>query len=64
MYGNKKRKEKENVGMLSNRKAELVTNNTGKTEVLNTFFTPVFTSTAGPSGLHNKRLRQAQTHSQ
>lgn len=52
--------EKENVGLLSNRNAELVTNNTGKAEVLNTFFSPVFT--AGTSE-QKSRLRHTQTHS-
>ncbi|GAB0180769.1 mitochondrial enolase superfamily member 1 [Grus japonensis] len=53
-YVNNKQKQKENIGPLLNRRGELVTNNTEKAEVLNTFFTSVFTSTVGPQALGTK----------
>lgn len=58
-YVNNKWKQKENIGLLSNRRGELVTNNIGKAEILNTFFTPVFTSTAGPQALGAKVQAEA-----
>jgi len=42
-YVNYEQKQKENPGLLLNRRGELVTNNAEKAEVFNTFFTSVFT---------------------
>ena len=53
-YVNNKQKQKKNTGPLLNRRGELVTNNTEKAEVLNTFFTSVFTNTVGPPALKTK----------
>ncbi|GAB0206598.1 mitochondrial enolase superfamily member 1 [Grus japonensis] len=53
-YVNNKQKQKENIGPLLNRRDELVTNSAEKAEVLNTFFTSVFTSTVGPQALGTK----------
>ncbi|KAK4828724.1 hypothetical protein QYF61_000715 [Mycteria americana] len=60
-YVNNKQKQKENTGPLLNKKGELVTNNAEKAEVLNTFFTFVFTSTAGPQTLGTKIQIDANT---
>ena len=49
-----KQKHQENIGPLLNRRDELVTNTTENAEVLNTFFTSVFTSTVGPQGMGTK----------
>ncbi|PKU48926.1 rna-directed dna polymerase from mobile element jockey-like [Limosa lapponica baueri] len=48
---NHRMNQKENIGPLLNRRSELVTNNAEKAEVLNTFFTSVFTSAVGPQAL-------------
>ncbi|GAB0179274.1 mitochondrial enolase superfamily member 1 [Grus japonensis] len=60
-YVNNKQKEKENTGPRLNRRGELVTNNAEKAEVLNTFFTSVFTSTVGPQALGTKIQVDANT---
>ncbi|KAK4826132.1 hypothetical protein QYF61_005284 [Mycteria americana] len=60
-YINNKQKQKENIGLLLNRRGELVTNNAEKAEVLNTFFTSVFTSTVGPHALRTKIQVDANT---
>ncbi|KAK4810859.1 hypothetical protein QYF61_008831 [Mycteria americana] len=60
-YENNKQKQKENIGLLLNRRGELVTNNAEKAEVLNTFFTSVFTSTVGPQALGTKIQVDANT---
>lgn len=49
-----KQKQKENIGLLLNRRGELVTNNAEEAEVLNPFFTSVFTSIVGPQALGTK----------
>lgn len=43
-----KQKEKENIGWLSKRRGELAANDADEAEVLNAFFTSVFTRTAVP----------------
>jgi len=53
-YINNKQNQKENIGPLLNRRGELVTDNAGKAEILNTFFTSVFTSTVEPQVLGTK----------
>ncbi|PKU27117.1 rna-directed dna polymerase from mobile element jockey-like [Limosa lapponica baueri] len=50
-YVNNTQKQKENIGPPFNRRGELVTNNTEKAEVLNTFFSSVFIITVGPQAL-------------
>ena len=60
-YVNNKQKQKENIGPLLNRRGELITNNAEKAEVLNTFFTSVFTSTVGPQALGIKIQVNANT---
>ncbi|GAB0179359.1 mitochondrial enolase superfamily member 1 [Grus japonensis] len=47
-------KHRDNISPLLNRRNELVTSNTEKAEVRNTFFTSVFTSTVGPQALGTK----------
>ena len=49
-----KQKKKENIGPLLNGKGESITKAAEKAEVLNTFFTSVFTSTAGSQALGTK----------
>ncbi|KAK4809950.1 LOW QUALITY PROTEIN: hypothetical protein QYF61_002907 [Mycteria americana] len=61
-YVNNKQKQNENTGPLLNRRRELVTNNAEKAEVLNTFFTSVFTSTVGPQALGTKIQVDANTN--
>ena len=51
---NHKQKKKENIGPLLNGKGESITNDAEKAEVLNTFFTSVFTSTVGSQTLGTK----------
>ena len=51
---NHKEKKKENIGQLLNRKGKSITNDAEKAEVLNTFFTSVFTSTVGSQALGTK----------
>ncbi|KAM6036240.1 uncharacterized protein LJ206_001286 [Theristicus caerulescens] len=53
-YVNCKQKQKENIGPLLNSRGESVTNNAEKAEVLNTFFTSVFTNTVGSQALGTK----------
>ncbi|KAK4814746.1 hypothetical protein QYF61_026723 [Mycteria americana] len=60
-YVNNKQKQKEDICPLLNRRGELVTNNAEKAEVLNTFFTSVFTSTVGPQALGKKIQVDANT---
>ncbi|GAB0209387.1 mitochondrial enolase superfamily member 1 [Grus japonensis] len=60
-YVNNRRKQKNNIGPLLNRRGELVTGNAEKAEVLNTFFTSVFTSTVGPQALGTKIQVDANT---
>ncbi|GAB0188526.1 mitochondrial enolase superfamily member 1 [Grus japonensis] len=60
-YVNNKQKQKDNIGPLLNRRGELVTNNADKAEVLNAFFTSVFTSTTGPLALGTKIQVNANT---
>jgi len=60
---NNKQKQKENIDPLLNRRGELVTNNAEKAQVLNIFFTAVFTNSVGPQEWEQKsRLVQTQTH--
>lgn len=47
-YINSKRKTRENVGPLLNEVGVLVTEDTGKAELLNVFFESVFTAKASP----------------
>ena len=60
-YINIKQKQKENIGLLLNRRGELVTNNAEKVEDVNTFFISIFTSTAGPQALRTKIQVDANT---
>ena len=60
-YINNKQKQKENTGPWLNWRGELVTNNAEKGEVLNTFFTSVFTSTVGAQALGTKIQVDANT---
>ncbi|KAK4812899.1 hypothetical protein QYF61_027293 [Mycteria americana] len=60
-YVNNKQKQKENIGPMLNRRGELVTNNAEKAEVLNTFFTSIFTSTVGLQTLGTKIQVDANT---
>ncbi|KAK4827691.1 hypothetical protein QYF61_020825 [Mycteria americana] len=53
-YINNKQKQKENIGLLLNRRGELVTNKAEEAEILDTFFTSDFTSTVGPQTLGTK----------
>lgn len=45
MYGKGKRKTTEIIGLLWNAESNLVTDDAGKAEVVNTFFTSVFPNT-------------------
>ena len=64
-YVSNKQTWKENIGLLLNRRGDVITNNAEKAEVLNTFFTSVFISTVGPQAWGQKtRLMQTQTHRQ
>ncbi|GAB0181915.1 mitochondrial enolase superfamily member 1 [Grus japonensis] len=58
---NNKQKQKKNIVPLLNRRGELVTNNTEKAELLNIFFTSIFTSTVGPQALGTKLQVDANT---
>jgi len=60
-YVNNEQKQKENIGPQLNRRGELVTDNAEKAEILNTFFTSVFTSTVGPQALGSKIQVDANT---
>ncbi|KAK4823483.1 hypothetical protein QYF61_002547 [Mycteria americana] len=60
-YVNNKQKQKENIGPLLNKRGESVTNNAEMAEVLNTFFTSVFTSTVGPQAWGTKIQIDANT---
>jgi len=62
-YVNNKQKLKEDIGRLLNRRGEFVANCAEKAEVLNTFFTSVFTSTVGPQALGAKTQVDANTDS-
>ncbi|GAB0181361.1 mitochondrial enolase superfamily member 1 [Grus japonensis] len=53
-YVNNKHRQKDNIGLLLKKRGELVTNNAEKADILNTFFTSVFTSTVGPQALGTK----------
>jgi len=53
-YINNKQKQKESTGLLSNRRGEIVTNNTNRAEVLNTFFTSVKNQHCWTPGLGNE----------
>ena len=46
-YVSHKQKKKENIGPVLNGKGESITNDAEKAELLNTFFTSLFTSTVG-----------------
>ncbi|GAB0204449.1 hypothetical protein GRJ2_002910500 [Grus japonensis] len=60
-YVNNKQKEKENVGLLLNRRGEIVSKNAEKAEVLNISFTCVSTSPVGPLALGPKVQVDANT---
>jgi len=60
-YINNNQKQNENIGLLLNRRGELVTNNTEKAEVLNTSFTSVFTCTVGFQAFEMKIQVDANT---
>ena len=60
-YIKNKQKQKENTGPLLNKRGELVTSSAEKAEVLNTFFTSVFTRTVGPQALGTKTQVNANT---
>lgn len=57
----KRQIQKKNIDLLLNRKDELVTKNTGKVQVLNSFFTSVFTNSVGPQALETKSKVNANT---